>query len=340
MPPPELLRAQFSRYEGLLSELQLYVRESLRTYCDEHHFPFLDRLKSVESLSEKLESGRFKSWEALDDLYACTVVVPVESQCDAVVEALSERFEEVRSRGRHSVPKAPEVFRYDGLRWYGKIRPEVAAVRQPGLGDIVFEVQVLTVFEHAWTTVSHALVYKSDDADWRRDRLSAQLKAAVEQAEMIIAAFEGASASMPSSQWPELECRQSVIDTFMQLDRENHVPVTLVPESWRRFADNVYALVGSYERSRGKVPAAVYRLIEVIKADFERDTPYELPVSGSLFQYVVSVVNRPGTDGNLDSFPVVHSSELVSLYGVESVRRPFEFGRLGDDSAEGGPVPP
>jgi ppGpp synthetase/RelA/SpoT-type nucleotidyltranferase len=324
MGAPESLRQKFSRYDPLLTELKRYVRDTLRPYCEDRKYSFLDRIKSLQSLSEKLEGGRYASWSELNDLYACTVVVPTVAHESGVLTVLRDRFSEQDVVGRSSTRKAPEVFRFDGVRWYGRMHEAAAVARQPGVGDVVFEVQILTAFEHAWTIVSHDLVYKSNSADWRRARLAAQLKAAVEQIELIIAAFEPAASLVTASPWPEVDVQQEIIEMFVHYQLEDRLPVTLVPESWRRFAGNVWALVATYERNRQKLPTAVRKLLDTIRADFDRG--YELPLSGSLFQYVLSVVARADGPGNLSNFPVVASSELSDFYGLPDLPKVFDFG--------------
>jgi hypothetical protein len=51
-------------------------------------------------------------------------------------------------------------------------------------------------------------------------------------------------------------------------------------------------------------------------------------------------VHRPCTEGSLDSFPVIQSSELVQLYGVETVQKPFVFEGPFDQPVEARSVPP
>src|ERR1035438_1489076 len=184
VPEPEAVRQAYDRVVPLLADVRRYVRETLDPFAKDRGYIFLDRTKDVSSLSEKLESGRFPSWSRLDDLYGCTIVVPVSSHESAVLVKLNASFEAVEVRSRSSAKKAPDVFRFDGVRWYGKISEEAALVRQPGVGDIIFEVQVITAFEYAWKTVTHDLVYKGEDVDWKKKRLAAQLKAAVEQIEI------------------------------------------------------------------------------------------------------------------------------------------------------------
>jgi hypothetical protein len=161
--------------------------------------------------------------------------------------------------------------------------------------------------------------------DWRRLRLAAQLKAAVEQVEVLIAAFDSASGAVQESPWPETTAKASIVDYFKTLASDGLIPDNLLPSSWRRFADNVFSLVRSYETDASRMEKSVKRLLGAIDADLRGATPTELPVSGTLFQYVVSVVAREDTEGDLSRFTVVPSRELTDFYNVKNLPRPFVF---------------
>jgi len=167
------------------------------------------------------------------------------------------------------------------------------------------------------------------------DRLAAQLKAAVEQVEVLIGAFDSASSVVRACPWPETNATATIIERCKQLVDDGLIPETLHPESWRRFADNVVALVRSYERDRNRLEGAASALLDVLEADLRGATPLELPVSGTLFQYVVSVVARTDTAGSLERFTVVPSRELSDLYGVSRLPRPFRFDGAAPPSSAG-----
>lgn len=328
MPAPEAVRQAFSRVEPVLAEVQRYVRETLEAYCRRHAYVFIDRQKTVTSLAEKLDGGRIAAWTDLDDLYACTVVVPTSTHEDGVLRKLDASFVLHRLRTRSDALKAPDAFRFDGARWYGRVRPEAAADRQPGVDQQLFEVQVVTAFEYAWIAVTHDLVYKGDDIDWRRLRLAAQLKAAVEQIEVLIAAFDSASTAILVSPWHETAAKSEIVERTKLLADDGYIPDTLRPESWRRFADNVFSLIRTYERNPQKLGVAVRTLLDAMDADLRGAHPFELPISGSLFQYVVALVARPATPGSLERFTVVRSRELIDLYGVTDLPKEFVFDGL------------
>lgn len=332
MSDPESLRRAFDLVKPLVDDVARHVGDTLERYCKENGYLFRGRTKELTSLVEKLEGGRVEQWSAVDDLYACTIVVPVREHEDKVLRKLESSFAQHAVRSRAASKKAPDVFRFDGTRWYGRISEVAASARQPGVGDVIFEVQVVTAFEYAWIAVTHDLVYKADAVDWRDERLAAQLKAAVEQVEVLISAFESASDAVLLSPWPEIEAKTKIVERFKRLAQDGLVPETILPASWRRFSDNVYALVKSYERDPEKTGDRVESLIATIENDLLGVEPLRLPHSGTLFQYVVSVVGREGTLGSLERFRVVPSRELSDLYGLHSLPREFDFG--GQQSTE------
>lgn len=321
MAVPARILARYQQSETELIALGSYVSATLRSFCDRHGYTYLGRRKGVESVSEKIETGRFASWSSLDDLYAATIVVPSAAHEDRVLAFLNAVFAEVALRRRGTAQKAPDIFRFDATRFIGRVREETAAAYTPGIDLISFEVQVLTVFEHAWTVATHDLVYKSDTMDWRKHRLAAQLKAAVEQIELIIAGFEANVVAVPVSPHPESESKQEFLLTVRQLVSDELIPEMLAPASWGRFADNVYALVSSYSRNRFSAPSDLATLTETIRTK-SADGAWDVR-SGSLFQFIIGQVVGMDSTGNINNFIVVESEELRDVHGVEAVPKPF-----------------
>ena len=163
-----------------LDTLEQHVRDVVAGYCDRKGYAYAGRAKSSESLAEKIETGRFAKWSDLDDLFACTIVIPALTDEPEVLEFLKGAFMEARLRRRGSTRKDPAVFRFDTTRFIGRLRPSDID-RNPVLTATSFEVQVRTAFEHAWSVTTHALTYKADQVDWRHQRLAAQLRSAIEQ---------------------------------------------------------------------------------------------------------------------------------------------------------------
>lgn len=325
MAVPTRVAEAFRESEEAVRAVERHAGDAIRIYCEDKGYLFSGRRKSLTSLAEKLESGRFEAWSEIDDLYACTIVVPTSSHELNVFQYLEAAFEKIEFRERNTTQKAPETFRFDASRFIGRIRNEVGQTLVPGASGISFEVQLLTAFEYAWQVATHDLVYKSDRIDWQRARLASQLKAAVEQIEMIIDGFESAVPNIPTSPHPETEAKIQVIETFQRLIDGGVISPELRPESWSRFGDNVFNLVRSFS-NRFQAPGRAIALAEAAEAELTASGSTRDLHSGSLFQVVLGLVGSGILDsGRLDSFVVIQSPELRDLHSISDVPKAFNF---------------
>ena len=77
------------RFEVALPHIEAVaqeVRATLQTFCEEKGYAFQSRIKSLDSLAEKIECGRHSIWWELDDLFACTIIIPTLNE-ESSVEA-------------------------------------------------------------------------------------------------------------------------------------------------------------------------------------------------------------------------------------------------------------
>lgn len=324
MPVPSRLEEVYSRARPAIEAVGQYVSSTIRPWCDSRGYLFSGRFKTIASLSEKIESGRYEHWSTLDDLYGCSIVVPTSTHESDVLTFLRTAFVEVELRLRNSTRKAPDVFRFDSTRFVGRLRMTEGLDLPPGASSVLFEVQIPSAFEHAWGIVTHDLVYKSEDMDWRKARLAAQLKAAVEQIELIIAGFQANLDFVAQSSYPEVDAKQAVIDAFQAMMVDGIISHDLAPESWSRFADNVYGLI--WGSMRNSTPFRMDAILAAIKTDLSANGMGRDLRSGSLFQVILGCVSRGAIAGvSLDNFPVIVSPELRDLHGVDSVPKAFDF---------------
>src|SRR5262245_25509798 len=122
MITPSQTRQKYASIEQHLDFARRRVRDTLQVYCDPKGYALVSRTKTLSSVSEKIESGRFTKWSDLDDLIACAVVVPTLAQEKDVLAFLEEAFVAVSIKHRGSSKKAPDVFRFDTTRFIGKLR--------------------------------------------------------------------------------------------------------------------------------------------------------------------------------------------------------------------------
>lgn len=320
---PDSLRTRLADLMALVDDLRKRVEREVFEYCMARGFAYVGRTKQLESLAEKIESGRYQRLFDIDDWFACSVVVPNLAREPEVLEFLGSRFRQVRIRRRGGSSKAPDVFRFDATRFHGALDHDQQAGNEL-LGKLVFEVQIRSAFEHAWSTSTHALTYKSGDVAWKRMRLSAQLKAVVEQLDQLIVNFEQASTVIEDCHWAEVEDKREIVRVFRQLCDEGRIPPESAPKDWSRFADNVYEAHSKSAGWPGR-PAGSEHLRESLRLlcdELRRLDDALFPRSISLFQLVFALLwerNRirspfrnysaPVTDELLTLFPLVRTCE-------------------------------
>lgn len=298
---PSSIQLLYDQWLKYFKKLEERVESTLLPFCRAEGFIFEGRLKSPDSLAEKIESGRYSSWEKLDDIYACTVAVPLARDEKIVREKLANLFDVSAPKDRRAVPKPPDVFRFDSTRVIARLRklPDTQIEEGISIFNILFEVQIKSLFEFAWSKTTHALTYKSNLVDWKRHRLTAHLKAAVEQADFLLVGFEQA-AQLVTDGWSQDINDKSALRTFFQeLVGSMQIPTEFVPKDWSRFVDNVYTVLqvldGERPTGRGNRPIrSLTSACDVLREYFSSTDEKKIPRSLSLFQIVLGVLCTSG----------------------------------------------
>jgi len=312
---PQTIKRKYDQLLPLVTALSDKVSQAVLNYCNKKGFAYTGRIKTLESFSEKIDTGRFSSLENMNDLFACTIIIPTLNDEEQVLEFLKDTFEERSVRLRGSTKKHPEQFRFDATRFYGTYLFPEAFYPDALEKKIIFEVQIRTAFEHAWSVATHALTYKSDQIDWRLLRLTAQLKAAVEQLDSLIRDFEQSSKSIIAHEWPELESKQRLLNYFLSLANK-HIAKESCPKNWSRFIDSVYSLLGaSNGRRKHEVQSSIDPTIEAVNARLTTMNIDSFPLSVSLFQFTAATLIDAGIiRWPLYEYYLTITSEMEELY--------------------------
>ncbi|MBS1723815.1 MAG: hypothetical protein JSS66_12785 [Armatimonadetes bacterium] len=306
------LEQAYNRIEPALVRLRSLVRDTLLNYCEVNGLAFLSRQKALGSLSEKVESGRIATWEAVDDLVAATVVVPTLADEGQVISDLGRLFEVVDVRRRASTMKSFDVFRFDATRVIAKLSAAVDEGQALRVSSILFEVQVRSAFDHAWSVATHALVYKTDNPSWRRQRMAAQMKAVCEQMDSVLLGFEEVSAKIDESEWRRVANVGRIISTLKGLFNEGRLPEELLPKDWSRLGDNIYSLVLAHRERDRDESEVIGEAIAALKEGIEGLTG-NVPRSMSLFQLSMGVLS----EGDMLSKRKVGFVHMVDRYSIE-----------------------
>ncbi|WP_176300259.1 RelA/SpoT domain-containing protein [Burkholderia vietnamiensis] len=321
---PAQLTQKHNLFRPYLEQIEERVKGIIFAYCSARGYAFIGRLKDAESLFEKIETGRFSNWSGLDDLYGCSIVIPfIEAEAE-VIEWLKSEFDVIDLKLRGATQKDPTVFRFDATRVIARLNEPVLAANSP-LAKIAFEVQIRTAFEHAWSVATHSLAYKGERVDWSRLRLAAQLKATVEQLDMLVLGFDAAAAAIHAQRWPDVAVRSKIEDLFRSRFDQGQLPAEVKPASWMRFCENVQRLILSTSPRRlsgNDAQTFVEKRLRTIEIELDK-VGADYPRSLSLLQFCIGVLAETGhIEGKLHKYVPYLSPELLSLYPKSKIAGP------------------
>jgi ppGpp synthetase/RelA/SpoT-type nucleotidyltranferase len=155
-----------SRYERVLfplsARLDSHLRDVVRSY------PRLDRVsvraKAVDRFLEKAarrEGGERKYTDPLNqiqDQLGARVVTFYLSDVEQISTRVEEYFGSIEVQ--HVVPDSPSEFGYEGKHYILFIPQDVRIASEDEECPTFFELQIKTLFQHAWGEADHDLIYK------------------------------------------------------------------------------------------------------------------------------------------------------------------------------------
>jgi ppGpp synthetase/RelA/SpoT-type nucleotidyltranferase len=175
-------------------ESQIDLNRCLREVVDEAlrklkrpRWHYESRLKELQSFAVKIETGRVRKPDAVDDFFACTLVVPNSTELQQAEMIVRGSFDVKYQRPTDPAETRKEAtaFPFDDLRLY-VTRKNPGSLPPTPLDEVVFEIQIKTFLQHAWSIATHDLNSKTDEVRWSKDRIAALLRAMVEHAELSI----------------------------------------------------------------------------------------------------------------------------------------------------------
>lgn len=179
-------KQEITNYE----QLKKYIDDEIKVIKKES-WHYYSRIKLLESFALKLENGREDLNSIKHDIFACTLVVESSANIESALKIIKKRFivDYRKPKTKDFTHKDPNSFPFDDLRLYIKLRknnslPEDHISNR--FSNIVFELQIKTFLQHAWTIATHDLIYKNKDISWAKQRVAYQIKAMLEHAEISI----------------------------------------------------------------------------------------------------------------------------------------------------------
>lgn len=239
MKIPNSVRNLYLDLEEIYKPLEAKVDETLNS-LKKTRWHYESRIKQLESFALKLETGRCLSPTELEDFFACTIVVENLNSVSDAEELIKQRFDFIDRRPKDTkyTTKPPDSFRFDDLRLYVKWK-DAGGARPSGLKSILFEVQIKTFLQHAWSIATHDLIFKSDEKSWPKERIAYQVKAMLEHAEISIQEAATLAKSNTLDKADKLTKRISMIIGLLNKLWEAQA----LPKDVKRLAENIDQLI-------------------------------------------------------------------------------------------------
>lgn len=246
------------RYDELRADY-LRVKEEgdkLLSSLREARWHYESRLKTLESYALKLETGRFSSG-TIDDFFAATFVVENRSalrRAEARLKASGLFVIEKRKPEDDCLTHHPASdFAFDDVRLY--LRIAEAESRPPtGVESLMFELQIKTFLQHAWSIATHDLVYKGDDVDWKKERIAFQVKAMLEHAEVTIEHAQRIASAEGEKSTKELREQKELLEWVRRKWSSEHLP-----QDQTRLARNIHGVLKAAKVELSELDPALER---------------------------------------------------------------------------------
>lgn len=287
------LKIRYGQQRPYFEHIQNYLDQTLMNYAKKHLYAYTSRIKELNSICEKIETGRYRNWSELDDFVGCVLIIPNLGYEEDVLKFFEKTFNRFQIRKKGNTYKSYDVFRFDSTRFIGTINPDSEG-KTTEIHKIKFEIQIRSAFEHAWSVTTHDLTYKSKFIDWKLLRLTSQLKSSVEQLDMISLGALDASKHITKFKWPEVDIKSEVLKYLQNHFDKGTIPQELKPKNFSRVVDNIYALISS-----GLSLWTPRKWLFELKAMFEKidigitelnNTSF--PMSLSLYQIVFGIIMK------------------------------------------------
>src|SRR6266436_3824306 len=232
-------------YEEFLNR----IRESITTLLRNARIrtdSIQHRIKTVESLSRKMaRPGKsYSKLEEVPDLAGLRVIVYHREDVDRVVEVIQKEFDVDDEASADAATKlAPHEFGYLSVHLVIRL---TAAWRKRAewhlMTDLRAEVQIRTVLQHAWASISHALQYKhEDDVPQALRRRLHRLSALLELADQEFDTLGREHGALYSSNDPKIENVRMILRRALGKSSHsyawirNHTPLTYSDAAFEKF---------------------------------------------------------------------------------------------------------
>ena len=267
--------------EKAVDAVDRQVRGTLADFCTKRSFIMISRIKSIESIQDKIDTGRYQKFSKIDDIIAYSVIVDTLSQKKEVMSFLRKAFRVVLIRHERTLTDE-RVFDFDCMRVYCSLSQ--TPPQDSKISSIVFEIQIRTILQHAWSKITHPLVYKGQRFDPKASRLASEIMAHIERLDRTFSRFRTESKNVKVVNRHDMLGSNQIVDMIDKLISQNVIPPELRPVNGRRLGENIFS---SIKDRRKNLDTAISHIEK-----FFRDESIKFPRSVSLFQMSLVALHR------------------------------------------------
>ena len=162
----EALQAQYDQLRPKYEQLEARLKQDVRASLDNRGIKVLtieSRTKDIESFWGKAQRRHYENpLHDMPDLCGLRIICYYPADVDLVCQVVADNLDVIESVAKEDSQK-PEEFGY--LSRHFIVTPKEHWLRTPrydGLHGLKAEIQVRTIFQHAWADLSHDLLYKKE----------------------------------------------------------------------------------------------------------------------------------------------------------------------------------
>lgn len=146
-------------YEQLCLEIAYVLKTKLKEE-DIEYSSISYRAKNLDSFLGKLQRKAYQDpFREITDFAGVRIVCLYISDIDRIETILNREFKVIEKVDKRS-GDAKERFGYNAVHFLVKLGKEFSGARYDHLKNLVCEVQVRTILQHAWATIDEHMVYK------------------------------------------------------------------------------------------------------------------------------------------------------------------------------------
>lgn len=301
------LEQAFAERQTLYAIVESSARDILLDYCGRRGFLLAGRAKNLESLRDKIETGRYATYLSIDDAIAFSIVIDTGPQEAGVIEFLRNAFDVIAVKGGNTL-QDERAFDFDSTRVYCRISDK--AKTSSGIDTITIEVQIRTLLQHAWSKITHPYVYKAKSYDPRASRLAAELMAQLESVDRAFSNFRLTAQTVKAVSRRDMTASSDFTRMIDALVADGTIPSELRPDNGRRLGENIYNSIRRNKRGEYSVPLGIVKR-------FLESQAGRFPRSVSLFQLaIVALHNAHLLEHGHERRPKRYyvTDELISLF--------------------------